>query len=101
MTLRDFVLLVAVCLVWALNNVISKIVIAHMGVPPLFYAAVRFDATPRLTLYAYGSNLTNEIGLTEGNPRAGQIISSEAGSLYGVGRPELGRSFKVAALYRF
>ena len=42
MTLRDFVLLVAVCLVWALNNVISKIVIAHMGVPPLFYAAVRF-----------------------------------------------------------
>lgn len=67
----------------------------------LVNAAVRFDATPRLTLYAYGSNLTNEIGLTEGNPRAGQIISSEAGSLYGVGRPELGRSFKVAALYRF
>lgn len=42
MAFRDFALLVAVCLVWALNNVISKIVIAHMGVPPLFYAAVRF-----------------------------------------------------------
>ena len=36
------VLLVLVCLVWACNNIISKIVVAHWGVPPLFYAAVRF-----------------------------------------------------------
>ncbi len=47
-------------------------------------------------VYAYGNNLTNELGLTEGNPRAGQIISGEAGSLYGIGRPEFGRSFRAA-----
>ena len=42
MALRDFALLVFVCLVWALNNIVSKIVVAHWGVPPLFYASVRF-----------------------------------------------------------
>jgi hypothetical protein len=45
---------------------------------------------------AYGTNLTNEIGLTEGNPRAGQFISSEQGAQF-----YLGRSFRVAVLYRF
>lgn len=42
MALRDFALLVLICLVWGFNNVISKIVVAEWGVPPLFYAAVRF-----------------------------------------------------------
>lgn len=42
MALRDFALLVLICLVWASNNIISKIVVAEWGVPPLFYAAVRF-----------------------------------------------------------
>lgn len=42
MTFRDFALLVALCLVWATNNIVSKTVVGHMGVPPLFYAAVRF-----------------------------------------------------------
>ncbi len=64
-------------------------------------ATVRFNVTDQLSAYVYGTNLTNELGLTEGNPRAGQIISSEAGSLYGVGRPEFGRAFKAALLYKF
>lgn len=42
MPLRDFALLVLVCLVWASNNIVSKYVVAHLGAPPLFYAAVRF-----------------------------------------------------------
>jgi drug/metabolite transporter (DMT)-like permease len=42
MSLRDFALLVLVCLVWASNNIVSKFVVGDMGVPPLFYAAVRF-----------------------------------------------------------
>jgi O-acetylserine/cysteine efflux transporter len=42
MALRDFALLVLICLVWASNNIISKIVVAEWGVPPLFYAAIRF-----------------------------------------------------------
>lgn len=64
-------------------------------------ATVRFNVTDQLTAYVYGANLTDELGLTEGNPRAGQIISGEAGALYGIGRPEFGRAFKAALLYRF
>jgi outer membrane receptor protein involved in Fe transport len=67
----------------------------------LVNATVRFSVTDALTVYAYGTNLTNELGLTEGNPRAGQIISGEAGALYGIGRPEFGRAFKAALLYKF
>lgn len=42
MSLRDFGLLTLVCLVWASNNIVSKYVVSHLGVPPLFYAALRF-----------------------------------------------------------
>ncbi|MBJ7501133.1 MAG: DMT family transporter, partial [Sphingopyxis sp.] len=42
MNLRDFLLLVAVCLIWALNNVLSKIIVDNWAIPPLFYAAIRF-----------------------------------------------------------
>jgi O-acetylserine/cysteine efflux transporter len=39
---RDFLLLVIVCLIWACSNVLSKIVVDHWAIPPLFFAAVRF-----------------------------------------------------------
>ena len=42
MSLRDFGLLALVCLVWASNNIVSKYVVSHLGLPPLFYAAIRF-----------------------------------------------------------
>jgi len=42
MGFRDFTLLFFVCLVWGLNIVITRWVVADMGVPPLFFAAVRF-----------------------------------------------------------
>lgn len=42
MALRDFALLTFICLVWALNNIVGKLVVSHMGVPPLFYTAMRF-----------------------------------------------------------
>ena len=67
----------------------------------LLNAQVRYNVTDAVTLYAYGTNLTNEIGLTEGNPRAGQFISGEAGARYYLARPELGRAYRVAVLYRF
>jgi O-acetylserine/cysteine efflux transporter len=50
MSLRDFLLLAAMCLVWASNNIVSKIVVSDMEVPPLFYAAVRFALVALLTL---------------------------------------------------
>lgn len=42
MSVRDFLILVFVCLAWATNNVVSKFVVTHLGAPPMFYAAVRF-----------------------------------------------------------
>jgi drug/metabolite transporter (DMT)-like permease len=43
MTLRDFALLMAMCLIWAVNNIVSKYVVSILDVPPLFYAAARFS----------------------------------------------------------
>lgn len=42
MALRDFGVLVLVCLLWASNNIVSKYAVSHLGAPPLFYAALRF-----------------------------------------------------------
>jgi len=39
---RDFLLLVAVCLIWAFNNVLSKIIVSNWAIPPLFYVSMRF-----------------------------------------------------------
>lgn len=50
MRLRDFLVLVLICLVWGYSNVLSKIVIDHWGVPPLFFAAIRFAVVALVTL---------------------------------------------------
>ena len=50
MKLRDFLLLVFVCLVWGYSNVLSKIVVGNWAVPPLFFAAVRFAVVIAATL---------------------------------------------------
>jgi drug/metabolite transporter (DMT)-like permease len=42
MSLRDFLLFVFVCVIWALNIVASKVAVADMGVPPLLFSAMRF-----------------------------------------------------------
>jgi O-acetylserine/cysteine efflux transporter len=39
---RDFFILMLVCFIWAVNLVVGRIVIVDFGVPPLFYAAIRF-----------------------------------------------------------
>ncbi len=50
MPLRDLALLVGICLVWAGNAVVSKVVISHFGAPPLFYAMARFALVTLITL---------------------------------------------------
>jgi drug/metabolite transporter (DMT)-like permease len=50
MKLRDLLLLMLVCLVWAVHTIISKIVVSGMEIPPLFYAAVRYGLVAVLTL---------------------------------------------------
>lgn len=45
-----FLLFVLICLVWASNNVLSKVLVSHWHVPPLFYTAVRFGIVLLCTL---------------------------------------------------
>ncbi len=53
----------------------------------------------QFTLSVNGSNLTNTIGLTEGNPRAGQVIGAVK-DIY-MARPIMGRSFIASLTYEF
>ncbi len=50
MNLRDFALLVSVCLIWGFSNVLSKVVVSDWQIPPLFFAAVRFALVLLVTL---------------------------------------------------
>jgi outer membrane receptor protein involved in Fe transport len=60
-----------------------------------------YDVTPALTLYASVYNLTNTIGLTEGNARAGEIVPTLGTGSNFVGRPIIGRTFRASILYKF
>ncbi len=63
-------------------------------------AAFRYDLTPRLSLIVTGNNLGQTLGLTEGNPRAGQIVSGDADATYFAARPIFGRSFRAALSFK-
>src|SRR5436190_1111425 len=43
MTVRDFALMVAACLAWALNTIVSKLIVSDYAVAPMFYAAARYS----------------------------------------------------------
>lgn len=67
---------------------------------PSFYqldAGITVDVGEHVTLAVTGNNLTDEIGLTEGNPR---IIGGQ-GSGAILARPILGRSFRFSAALKF
>ncbi|WP_156455675.1 TonB-dependent siderophore receptor [Sphingomonas sp. CCH18-H6] len=60
-------------------------------------AGVTLKVDDRWTFQLYGDNLTDEIGLTEGNPRV--IGSQGSGAI--LARPILGRLFRFTAAYQF
>lgn len=62
---------------------------------------MRWAVTDTIAVSLAGVNLTNEIGLTEGNPRAGQFISGDAGARFFLARPVLGQSWRAAVTVRF
>ncbi|HEY8328380.1 MAG TPA: TonB-dependent receptor [Rhodanobacter sp.] len=64
-------------------------------------ASARYDVSQQFSLYLYADNLTNSLGLTEGNPRAGELQSADAGANTFIARPLLGRSYRAAVMYRF
>lgn len=51
MNFRDFILLAAVCFVWGLNLVVTRWVVADAGVPPIFFAAMRFAGIALVLLW--------------------------------------------------
>jgi len=64
-----------------------------------FNAEYRFNDALRLRFVA--ENLTNEIGLTEANPRAGQLENAEADAGIITARPILGRHVRASLRYEF
>lgn len=63
--------------------------------------SARYELTDRMSVYGYVDNVTNSLGLTEGNPRAGELASDDAGANTFIARPLLGRNYRLALMYRF
>ena len=63
--------------------------------------SVRYNISDNLTFYLTGNNLTDAIGLTEGNSRSGELLSSQAGAPVYLARPIVGRTFRKSLLYKF
>ena len=63
-------------------------------------AGLRYDVSDNINLQVKGSNLTNALGLQEGNPREGDFSETSASGLF-YARPILGRNFTFVATYSF
>jgi outer membrane receptor protein involved in Fe transport len=66
-----------------------------------FNLSGRVQVSEQLSLFGYVDNVTNSLGLTEGNPRAGELQSGDAGANTFIARPLLGRTFRASVMYRF
>ena len=64
-------------------------------------ADARYDVMQDLSVMATAYNLTNSIGLTEGNARAGEVVSTLGTGTNFVARPIIGRTVKASLLYKF
>jgi len=64
-------------------------------------ADARYDVTQDLSVTGTAYNLTNTIGLTEGNSRAGEVVSTLGTGTNFVARPIIGRTVKASLLYKF
>ncbi|WP_336966555.1 TonB-dependent receptor [Sphingobium aquiterrae] len=61
----------------------------------------RLQINEQLSLFGYVDNVTNSLGLTEGNPRAGELQNADAGANTFIARPLLGRTYRASIMYRF
>jgi outer membrane receptor protein involved in Fe transport len=62
-------------------------------------AGMAYQFTSSVMVMLNASNIFNAVGLTEGNPRVGQIVG-EVTDIY-MARPILGRAFRLSATYKF
>jgi outer membrane receptor protein involved in Fe transport len=63
--------------------------------------SARYRVSDKWTTYLYVDNVDNSLGLTEGNPRAGELQSADAGANSFIARPVLGRTVRFAVKYDF
>lgn len=74
--------------------------VQNSQVLPSFYkldAGLTVDVSRQIQFQVFGDNLTDEIGLTEGNPRT--LGSQGSGAIFA--RPILGRSIRFGSTFRF
>ncbi|HEY4082563.1 MAG TPA: TonB-dependent receptor [Burkholderiaceae bacterium] len=64
-------------------------------------ASASYQVDKHWSLFGYVDNLNNSLGLTEGNPRAGEVQSGDAYKNVFIARPLLGRSYRAAVMYKF
>ena len=76
----------------------NSVVLPHYDV---LNVSARLAVSKHFDLYGYVDNATNSFGLTEGNPRAGEVQSNDAGANTFIARPILGRAYRLAMMYRF
>lgn len=62
-------------------------------------AGVVWNVSDTVQLQLSGNNLTDEIGITEGNPRTGTVVAGVSDVF--VGRSIFGRTFKLSAAFDF
>ncbi len=62
---------------------------------------LRAQVTDFLALGVNASNLTNELGLTEGNPRAGSFNTGDPTARYFLARPVFGRTIRASVTLDF
>ncbi|MFZ4747885.1 MAG: TonB-dependent receptor domain-containing protein [Sphingomonas sp.] len=67
----------------------------------LLGGSVTFSPAKGATLTLEGKNLTNTLGLTEGNPRSGSFETGSSIQSYFFARPEFARSFRIVAALKF
>jgi outer membrane receptor protein involved in Fe transport len=71
--------------------------------PP--YSLINMDVnakvTNRLTVALHATNITNTLGLTEGNPRAGSFDAGGMNASYFLARPEFGRTVRATLSYSY
>jgi outer membrane receptor protein involved in Fe transport len=63
--------------------------------------AARYNLNKTTTLFFNVDNVNNSMGLTEGNPRAGELQSADARANSFIARPILGRNVRLAVKYDF
>jgi outer membrane receptor protein involved in Fe transport len=79
-------------------DIANSVVLPHYDV---INASARYSITDHFDVYGYVDNVTNSLGLTEGNPRAGELQNADAGANTFIARPLLGRAFRLSLMYRF